>query len=223
MTKNNLEDHLSWLLRTRPFIPPVAGQSSAPVTSGPSPRYSQGTLDGSTPTRSPKKTESSITSPTIGSLGRANLVEGYAQTNPLKKTPTQGYPTNTSGTLNPRDSGTMARLQSAPKSASKPRLLRELSIAQAPKERLSQDLGSTAATTTNNAPTSLRDRYSEHCRRVGGGQGWSQVHVNPIYRILTRIFARYSFQQAIQSILPHGGNYSDCTNNKGLPTHSGIH
>src|SRR5579862_3764587 len=214
MAKNNLEDHLSWLLRTRPFIPPVAGQSSAPVTSS---RYSRGPLDGSTLTRSPKKTESAIIPPTIGSSGQAKHVQGYAQTNLSKRT-TQGQPTDTSGPQNPRDSGTMARLQSAQKSPSKPRLLTELSTALAPKKPLSQDLGSTAATTANNAPTSLRDRYSERCRRIGSGQGWSQVQVNPICRVLTRTFARYPFQQAIQGILPHGGNYPNCANNKDLPT-----
>jgi hypothetical protein len=149
MTKNNLEDHSSWLLRTRPFIPPVV----LSVGSGPN---SGETLDKRIPAGSPKKVESVTIAPAIGTPGRRSAFKGPT---PCKRLSVQGHSTGTGTPREPCDSSAMARLQSAPKSASKPRLPTQPSVARDPGEL------------NSNASSSLRDRYSAHCRRVGGSQG----------------------------------------------------
>jgi hypothetical protein len=113
-------------------------------------------LDKRIPARSPKKVESVKTAPAIGTPARTGVTKGPIL---CKRLPVQGQSTSTGTPREPCDSSAMARLQSAPKSASKPRLPTQPSVARDPGEL------------NSGASSSLRDRYSARCRRVGGSQG----------------------------------------------------
>jgi hypothetical protein len=170
MTRNNLEDHLSWLLRTRPFIPPGAGPLQSFVKSRPNPGVPQEILDKGFPARSPGEIEPIIASPTARTPGRTD-VKGFARPSLPQESPVQGHSPDTSTGREPCDSGAMARLRSAPKSASKPRLT-QLSATRTQIEHASQQQVVATPPIATNALVSLRDRYSAHCRRAGGNQGW---------------------------------------------------
>lgn len=135
MTVHNLEEHLTWLFASNPSKPPPTAPSTAS-------RFPTDARPGSRCTPSLRVDRISHT---------ANANEAFARGDGDNHSASQ-YPSTSSKSVDARDGNNMARLQSAPRSTTKPRLLSErpTNSSQTPKASQCQISG-----------RSLRDRYEQ--------------------------------------------------------------
>lgn len=135
MTKNNLNAHLSWLVGSSPFVPPIPG---------PTPLSVESVLPFSSGSEDPLHGEPTpVANHPVNRIGHDVVVADL-----LSASANRQHPANTQI---PNDIRNMARLQSGPKSDKKPKLM-----SQGPLEALR------TPRTNHNRPlsSSLRDQYS---------------------------------------------------------------